>query len=591
MDDTAPNNGALFQYTRFVSNNGSQAQAPAFPNDQEVPIKQGPGAEIWETYRPTIKRLYLDEDKPLKDVMIIMQRDHRLKATVKMYKGRIKKWGLDKNCKANEMKAIARKKVERDAVGKASLFKIRGRPIEIEEVFRHFKRKSFNSLEEMLMREQLPRPETPSDVEVSTPGASIPSPSIYDAHSINLGPMSVAETEIIRNQISTEQIPRSCGRKTDTPHLGPDIVERQSLWTDNNFRRLPSLGRISPTLEPPQDLLIPERLFSAIRNCLQSSLDGDFRDTDEDGSLVSRNTVLGSGAAGKAVFNFQRYCTTAKGLLERKHFVEARQLLCRACEQCKDIVEKEHPETITSLLSIYFYFAQAGYSDAAIKVVEHLKSRAMMTPFSTRAFRQVIENFLLVKQSTDEVFSIAWTCNNDIFKERLGPFNEAWLESRLNYILRTGLPEAEILLRSLLTQCEQFCGRSDPRRYNILLGMAWNLYNQGRFQEVEDIGQDVLRWAESLKDENKNAWWKVQVLNIVSEAQSLQDKDDQAKETLDRCIETAVRYYGEQDSRVIGYSLRLEEWFLRWGRREEANALAARRARILGPAEIEELIE
>ena len=503
MDHAMMNDGVLSQYTRFVPSDGSQvaARALVFPNDVEVPVKQGPGPEVCETHRPTIKRLYLDEDKTLKDVMIIMQRDHGLKATVKMYKSRINKWELDKNCKANEMKAIARKKVERDAIGKASLFKIRGRQIEIEEVLRDFKRKSYQSLEELVVREHFPRPETPSNIEVSTPEASSPSPSSHDAHFIDSTPMIVAETELIRSQTPSQQIPRNYGDLTDTPRPSSDVVRRQSLWRNNNLLRLSSLGRISPTLEPPRDLLIPERLFSTVRTLLQSSWDRGVWRTDEDGYLVPRKIALGESGA---IFYFQRYCIAARYLLERKLFVEARQLICKACEQCKDVVEEEHPETLSIMFEVFYAFPKAGYSDAAIKVFEHLKSRAMMTPSSTRAFRQLIENFLLVNQSTEEVHSIAWKCSEDIFEQHLDPFHKTWLLSRLNYIKcmgsRIGLPGAEILLRSLSTQWEQSCGRWDTRRCSILKKLAWNLYNQDQFQEAEEVRQEIFRWAENCKN-------------------------------------------------------------------------------------------
>ena len=39
-----------------------------------------------------------------------------------MYKSRIKQWGLEKNTKEAEAWALLRMKIERDAVGKNSLF-------------------------------------------------------------------------------------------------------------------------------------------------------------------------------------------------------------------------------------------------------------------------------------------------------------------------------------------------------------------------------------------------------------------------------------------------------------------------------------
>ena len=592
MDISVLNNGAPFSYTNFGSSDGSQAQAPVFPNDDEIPVTQGPGPEVWETHRPMIKGLYLDEDKRLKDVMTIMQRDYGIKATVKMYKSRVNKWGLDKNCKANEMKAIARKKVERDAIGKASLFKIRGRQIEIEEVLRHFKRKSYHSLEELVVREGFPRSETPSNIEVSTPRMSTPSPSSHDAHAIDSAPMTVTEAEVIRSQDPSQLIPRSYEHKTDTTHLSSDFIRRQSLWMQNNLRRLSSLGRISPTLDPPRDLLVSERLFAAIRTFIQSSWDRGVWSTHKNGHLTSGKTALGSTVA---IIHFEWYCYTVTSLLERKLFVEARQLLCKACERCKDVVEEEHPDTLSIIFEVYIGLAQAGYSDAAIKVFQHLKARAMMTPLSTLAFRQFIENFLLVNQNTEEVYTIAWKCSDDNFEQRLDPFHRTWLNSRLGYIMRMssriGSPEAEILLRSLLTQCEQFCGRSDLRCFAILESLAWILYDQDKFQEAEEVGQRILQWAEIFQDEGIGAFWTMKALEMVSAAQYSQDKDDQAKNSLERCIDMAARRYGEQHPVFIGYLLRLEEWLLSWGRQEEARALAEQRARILGPAEIKELIE
>lgn len=41
-----------------------------------------PNEEDWATHRSTIKRLYLDENKTLKEVMEIMNREYLVKATL-----------------------------------------------------------------------------------------------------------------------------------------------------------------------------------------------------------------------------------------------------------------------------------------------------------------------------------------------------------------------------------------------------------------------------------------------------------------------------------------------------------------------------
>ncbi|PMD59823.1 uncharacterized protein K444DRAFT_529152, partial [Hyaloscypha bicolor E] len=95
----------------------------------------------WNRFRPLIKRLYIDEEKTLKEVMAVMEREHGHRATAKMYKDRIKKWNLDKKTKEEEAWAMLRKQMQREAAGKESAFRVRGKAATIDDVLRYFKRK------------------------------------------------------------------------------------------------------------------------------------------------------------------------------------------------------------------------------------------------------------------------------------------------------------------------------------------------------------------------------------------------------------------------------------------------------------------
>lgn len=68
-----------------------------------------------------------------------------------MYNDHVKLWGLDKKHKANEMRAVVRKNHLRHQQGKSSRFEIRGRPVEIADAVRYWKRKGL-SVEEVLAR-------------------------------------------------------------------------------------------------------------------------------------------------------------------------------------------------------------------------------------------------------------------------------------------------------------------------------------------------------------------------------------------------------------------------------------------------------
>lgn len=58
----------------------------------------------------------------------------------RQYKRRIKDWGLDKNLKNCEMKAIVRKRQRRTAEGKKSVFEVKGHQVEPSKIDRAQKR-------------------------------------------------------------------------------------------------------------------------------------------------------------------------------------------------------------------------------------------------------------------------------------------------------------------------------------------------------------------------------------------------------------------------------------------------------------------
>jgi len=84
----------------------------------------------------------------------------------KMYKTRIKKWGLDKKNKENEMRAIVRKHTHRSQHGLKSIFRIRGRTVNYADVLRYWERKKVR-ITEALARRAIS--ETPEAVECLTP--------------------------------------------------------------------------------------------------------------------------------------------------------------------------------------------------------------------------------------------------------------------------------------------------------------------------------------------------------------------------------------------------------------------------------------
>ncbi|CAI4212908.1 unnamed protein product [Parascedosporium putredinis] len=101
------------------------SQQGSRPSREQVP------AEAWESMKTIIRQLYLEERKPLKEVIQVMADRHGFQATPKMYKTRFSQWGFVKNNTEDEVKKLLSMKFQRDAEGKVSEFVRNGRVINL----------------------------------------------------------------------------------------------------------------------------------------------------------------------------------------------------------------------------------------------------------------------------------------------------------------------------------------------------------------------------------------------------------------------------------------------------------------------------
>ncbi|KAI1377121.1 hypothetical protein F4677DRAFT_454233 [Hypoxylon crocopeplum] len=133
---------AIHMQTVFSSQTGE-----AHPSQQH-------STQVWETHKTDIRRLYLEENRPLKEVMAIM-RQKGFRATVRMYKSRFDKWGFSKNNSKRDVVAMLQVQRQRSAVGKRTTFHRNGKEVAIEA---YLKRKGISQydLVEPGLAENLP---------------------------------------------------------------------------------------------------------------------------------------------------------------------------------------------------------------------------------------------------------------------------------------------------------------------------------------------------------------------------------------------------------------------------------------------------
>ncbi|KAF7513310.1 hypothetical protein GJ744_009731 [Endocarpon pusillum] len=75
-----------------------------------------PTSRQWTDIKPIFTKLYIAEDRTLKEVQKLLERDYNFLASERMYKGRIKSWKLHKNLKKDEKVGLVRKIQQKRAV-------------------------------------------------------------------------------------------------------------------------------------------------------------------------------------------------------------------------------------------------------------------------------------------------------------------------------------------------------------------------------------------------------------------------------------------------------------------------------------------
>lgn len=92
--------------------------------------------QVWEDHKDVIRHLYLEQGRPLREVMDTMARVHGFRATEKMFKIRLKGWGFSKNNTRRDVAQMLRARFAREAVGKRSEFVRNGRTVDIDDYLR-----------------------------------------------------------------------------------------------------------------------------------------------------------------------------------------------------------------------------------------------------------------------------------------------------------------------------------------------------------------------------------------------------------------------------------------------------------------------
>jgi len=494
-----------------------------------------------------------------------------------MYKSRISKWGLDKNTKEAEAWAVLRIKMQRDAIGKNSIFRVRGKCRTVDDVLRYFKRKGILD------------PESAQPPEYSTPPAEIecwtPQPSPKPGFST----VRIPEGEQIQLWSNLDQI--LGGAITDeTRRISQDFATsfynnhvyltvdqaRQALFSNPEIQSF----EVPRSPLPPQNLLVSEKLFASIKSYYEGAVTTGLFEIDEGGTL----TVVDDKTGRIQLDDFYNLCLLGADLMSSELFFEGRRCFSKASGLVGPIIRRQHPETLTELFDVVLWLRIKGYPEIANSLRNLASSIAMIVFTEEHAWRQI---FFLIANLDDSQLDLAlaeaWRCLCDTLANLLGQFHSTTTSCWLSFIIELHESNSPELLRDFLLREEQDLKRFDEGLLAINFDYGQALYRNSRFDEAIAIVEDVLSRARETSGLESLV---IRTIEMISFCHYGRGHRKLAESTLRQCIEEAEKL---ENNSSIALSMKrdLQQWLFEWGREAESAALIAEMDEIIGPEDIE----
>ena len=464
---------------------------------------------------------------------------------------RIKKWGLDKNHKETEMRAILHQKRQRDALGKASSFSVRGRPLKTADVLKYFRRKGVRDPEAEVASVGV----IPEAVRCWTPSPG------QEPHLVDMD----ANSDIVSPWPVKFPHPREFQMAGFVPPK-PESQSSQPI-TNHQMHPLPSLSPQLRILElprspsPPRTFIISERLLFDIKAYFEGSFrNGTFASNDK-GLLVR---ISGTPEAGYRLQRFSYLCATAGTIMAGGEYFESRRLLSMASSLVRDIVLEQQPRTLYFIFKAVLYFSFYDFHDIAVHLLRYIGEMATHLLQATDPWRQILFQMGTVQVSDlQPLLGRAWSCTTNTFQNLFGPFHPDSLFCGISFAQSQFEPNTAIRVLRLLEEAEENLAGSDMRVMYLRKNYGLCLLRLGRYTEAIPVAQKI----------PTSSSMYIEALDLLAHCHYNTGHMREAEMNILECIEFNRRTYGKAYTGILSYMHTLRLWLHEWERAEEAKGL------------------
>lgn len=503
---------------------------------------------------------------------------------VKMYKSKITLWGFDKKLKEHEVMSVVRRKRERNALGKASAFRIRGQPLDQGKVAENLKRKRMTE-DDVSSGRASPALSTMSGISCFTP----PGSALLGA----AGEIQAMEYDGVINDLDRIVNPTLSRAATQThtyegmEHYpsepwdsdAGDVIHSRSAREGAaiHSRQLISSTAVPQTMSPPTSIKISEHIFSHI----QSYIIGSF--AAKTWSLTGRAEDLSDVVNNKLSvlrrLNFQvgwpNLVVDACDLLKHGKVAKAGDFLRQAFIQVEYAIKDEDPAFMANLL---WALDEIGVlrkrTDIAIMLLKQIYRMACLTVGYDHPISSISSHFLSL-DIWDGISEVAHRVVYDAHELALGSSHKTVVMLRQGvihcFVRRNDWTAAESRYRDCVQE-EEFKGvRNSFLLQRSLFHLAYVLLNQGKLAEAENTARRSARWTISEDGLDRIAGLRRQVrsLALMSRAQQGQGEFGLAEESLREACDVAIANFGPSDAETMYMVSKLEELLRCLGRDQE----------------------
>jgi hypothetical protein len=492
-----------------------------------------------------------------------------------MYKDRFKKWNLDKKIKERDAVAIFRKKRQRDALGKDTAIRVRGRPIDMADLARYLRRRKGTPIADGSGSS------TPSDISCRTPS---PVPTLRGIEGSQIAQYGFSATQsncgLYDGGFGTSMLLTQVDNSVDQHTLQQTSKIEICLEYSSGIPRSPS---------SPLSFSIQEQLFSTIKSYFRGSCERRIWVTDSHGYFIPLNPV--TVKVDHDPSDLDLYFSMAVKLLKKGSIVEFRQVLSKGFGIIEDLLQAQHPRALDNLFGVFIRLIQNGKMEIVSMLRGYISQMATKILPKGSPWGEVCRILVILDaESFEGAIMESWKCIIDVWGECVGPFHASALDSHVMFIDRVhgskDLLEQERMLRGLLAQVEQSPGISPMRVTTVLRSLGDNILYQGRDVEAEQIGLEIISRAQR-EEGSVFINDRMNALEIIACSQYGQHKNELAERNSRDLLRIGSKVWGEKDPWVVAFMVRLEEWLRDWGREGEAEDLRAEREELMALDEMD----